>query len=93
MGKPTEPYNLVWVESYIAEKTSGLHGKVHIRPTVDSGYPTHLRVRCSHALKRDYPVGTKFHLKVKLTDKEGGEEFLHSLHTWAPVAIVRPEGA
>lgn len=36
MGKPTEPYDLVWVESYEAERTSGLHGKVHIRPIADT---------------------------------------------------------
>ncbi len=32
MGKPLEPYMMVVVESYVPERTSGLHGKVHIRP-------------------------------------------------------------
>ncbi len=31
---------------------------------------------------RNYPVGTRFKVKVKLTDREGGGEFLYSHHSW-----------
>lgn len=90
MGKPTEPYVILWVESYEPSSTSGLHGPIHIRPVAGSGYPTDLHVRCSKALSRDYPVGTRFKIKAKLTDKEGGGEFLHSHHSWWPVEIIEP---
>jgi hypothetical protein len=91
MGKPTEPYHLVWVESYRPDRRSGLHGEIHIRPTADSGFPTHLHVRCSKSLSRDYEPGTRFQIRAKLTDRESGGEFLHSDHRWAPLAIVRPD--
>lgn len=81
MGKPTEPTVKVMVESYY-EAGSGLHGDVHIRPVAELGYPTTLRVRCSKSLSRDYHVGTRFWIFAKLTDREGGAEFLSSHHSW-----------
>lgn len=82
MGKPTEPYLSVVVESYVPGATSGLHGPVHIRPVKGQGLATTLHVRCSKALSENYPVGTKFRIRAKLTDREGGGEFLHSHHAW-----------
>ena len=41
-----------------------------------------MRVECSKSLSRDYPVGTKFRIKAKLTDKEEGGEFLYSYFEW-----------
>jgi len=81
MGKPAEPTVRVMVESY-RESGSGLHGEVHIRPIAGQAYPTSLRVRCSKGLSRNYPVGTKFWIYAKLTDREGGSEFLSSHHSW-----------
>ena len=69
------PYIYVIVESYIPDKTSGLHGKVHIRPAKGQKYDQSLHVRCSKMLSKDYPVGTKFRIKAKLTDREGGGFF------------------
>lgn len=81
MGKPTEPTVRVMVESY-RESGSGLHGDVHIRPVGGQGYPTGLRVRCSKSLSRNYPVGTRFWIFAKLTDREGDSDFLSSHHSW-----------
>ncbi|MGY4499391.1 hypothetical protein ACVWYH_003322 [Bradyrhizobium sp. GM24.11] len=85
MAKRNEPYCVV--ESYYPESTAGLHGPVHIRPIQE--FPTHLRVECSKDLMnpRIHPVGTRFRLRVKLTDREGGGEFLYSYFGW-PVEIV-----
>ena len=41
-----------------------------------------MRVECSKQLMRDYPVGTKFRIKAKLTDREDGGEFLYSYFGW-----------
>jgi hypothetical protein len=82
MGKPFEPYLKVEVESYRPNNTSGLHGKVHIRPVAGKGYGANLHVRCSKSLSENYPVGTRFLITAKLTDREGGGEFLHSHHNW-----------
>jgi len=82
MAKPNEPYQLVEVESYRAASTSGLHGKVHIRPCKGQGYPELMHVECSKKLSKDYPVGTRFRVRAKLTDREGGSKFLYSYFGW-----------
>ena len=81
MAKTLEPYRYVIVESY-RERGSGLHGDVHIRPIVSEGLPLGIRVECAKSLSRDYPVGTKFRIKAKLTDREDGGEFLYSYFGW-----------
>lgn len=81
MAMPLEPYQLVLVESYEPESTAGLHGKVHIRPIPGNGFDG-VHVQCSKALSNDYPPGTRFRLKAKLTDRKGGGQFLYSYHGW-----------
>jgi hypothetical protein len=81
MAKPREPYRTVVVESYY-ESGSGLHSDVHVRPVASEGLPPGIRVECSRVLTRDFPVGTRFRIKAKLTDKEGGGEFLYSYFGW-----------
>jgi hypothetical protein len=86
MGRITERYVEVIVESYIPHSTSGLHGPVHIRPVKGQDpYTPDMQVRCSKLLSDTsvYPLGTRFKLKAKLTDRLGGKPFLHSPYTWA----------
>jgi hypothetical protein len=82
MAKHDEDYEWVDVESYVETLTSGLHGKVHIRPLPGQRFSPELRVECSKRLVRDYPLGTRFRILAKLTDREGGGEFLYSSWRW-----------
>jgi hypothetical protein len=82
MAKPFEPYRYVEVESYRPGNTGGLHGPVHIRPCPGQGFPTTIHVECSKDLSRKYPVGTRFRIRAKLTDREGQGEFLYSYFGW-----------
>lgn len=75
-------YEKVLVESFIPDSSSGRHGKVHIRPVEGGKYSPTLAVECSKKLSKDYPVGTKFLLRAKLTDREGGGEYLYSNYRW-----------
>lgn len=75
-------YEYVVVESFRPASTSGLHGDVHIRPVAGGKFPVSLHVACSKRLSRDYPVGTRFRLRIKLTNREDGGEYLYSHHTW-----------
>ncbi len=88
MAKPDETYRTVVVESFRPSSTSGLHGGIHIRPAVDQGIPTTLHVECSKKLSKDYPVGTKFRIQAKLTDREGGGEYLYSYFGW-PIEVLK----
>ena len=87
MAKEDEPYRQVVVESYKATNTSGLHGEIHIRPVAGQGFSTKLQVECSKKLSRNFPVGTQFQIQAKLTDREGGGEYLYSFHGW-PVTVL-----
>lgn len=76
------PYRWIEVESFIPDSTAGRHGLVHIRPVAGQGLSTELFVECSKGLSQNYPVGTRFRIRAKLTDKEGGGEFLYSYFGW-----------
>lgn len=78
----TNPYISVIVESFRPDHTSGLHGSIHIRPVPGQKYPPTLRVECSKKLSRNYPVGTRFRIMAKLTDREGEGAFLYSYFGW-----------
>jgi hypothetical protein len=75
-------YNDVIVESFVPSDTSGRHGAVHLRPLAGQGLSTALFVECSKTLSRDYPVGSLFKIRAKLTDRDGGGEYLYSYHGW-----------
>lgn len=75
-------YEWIVVESYYPTSTAGMHGLVHVRPIAGQGYSTDLQVECSRALVRDFPVGTRFRLQAKLTDREGGGQYLYSSWRW-----------
>jgi hypothetical protein len=90
MAKSNEPYQYLLVESFRPNSTSGLHGDVHIRPCAGQGYPTTLHVECSKDLVRNYPVGTKFRIKAKLTDRLGSGDFLYSYFGWKYEVVSKP---
>ena len=93
MALRNEPYRFVVVESYKPLHTGGLHGEVHIRPVVGQDLSTTLHVECSKALSTDYPVGTRFRIKAKLTGRRGGGEFLYSYFGWRHEVLGKPDGA
>jgi hypothetical protein len=78
-------YQYVIVESYLPENTSGLHGKVHIRPIEGQGLDTNMHVQCSKELSdiKHFPIGTQFKIKAKITERLGGKPFLYSSYKWA----------
>jgi hypothetical protein len=89
MGKPQEPYIRIIVETYY-ESGSGLHGDIHVRPIAGQQIPQDLRVRFPRALRSAYPVGTRFRVYAKLTDREGGGNFIHTNHAW-DVEVLGPD--
>jgi hypothetical protein len=81
-------YKEIVVESFMPSETSGRHGKVHVRPVEGQFYPQTLFVECAKRLTEDYPVGTRFKLRVKLTDREGSGEYLYSYFGW-PFQVIK----
>ena len=89
VGKPEEPYIRIVVETY-RESGSGLHGDIHVRPIAGQGIPQSLRVRFPKSLRSAHPIGTRFRVYAKLTDREGGGEFVHTNHAWDVEVLVPP---
>ncbi len=80
-------YQTIVVESFDPSGNAGKHGDLHVRPAKGQFYPQSLRVECSRSITRDFPVGTKFRIQVKLTDREGEGEYLYSSYKW-PFEVV-----
>lgn len=91
MAKLDEQYEWVDVESYLPPRTSGRHGKVHVRPLPGQRFPVDLHVECGRAMRKSYPVGTRFRILAKITDREGGGEFLYTSYRWAYEVLWRPD--
>ena len=78
-----DSYQLIIVESFYPMDTAGRHGLVHIRPLPNQEpFSQNMFVECSKSLSRDYPVGTKFEIEAKITDREGGTQFIYSHYKW-----------
>jgi hypothetical protein len=75
-------YEYVIVETFIPASTSNKYGRVHVRPIPGGKYPVTVHVECAKRLSTDYPIGTRFKLLAKLTDRENGGEFLYSSYRW-----------
>lgn len=56
---------------------------MHIKPFEGQGpFIEDIHVSCSKRLSEEYPVGTKFKIKAKLTNRKGGKPFAYSHRTW-----------
>jgi hypothetical protein len=88
MALPNEPFVTVVVESFEAPKRSGHHGIIHVRPLLGQGFDG-LEVECAREMRYAYPVGTKFKVTAKLSDKEGGAPYLKAPYAWGFTKISR----
>jgi len=78
-------YDYIIVESFITKDTTGRHGLIHIRPIPgQEPFMTNMFVECSKELTNEhvYSIGTKFRIKAKITNKEGGTPYIYSHYTW-----------
>lgn len=80
-------YTEIIVESFVPDNLRNKHGEVHIRPVTDQNeFKRNLFVQCSKTLSDDYPVGTKFRIRAKLTNREG-TPFITSHYTWPYIVL------
>jgi len=86
MSQPFEPYISITVETFIDART----GKVRVRPLPDEGYPPNIVVECPRSVRSQYPVGTRFKISAKLTDRDGGQPYLYSHHSWPMTVVETP---
>ncbi|HDY7704197.1 TPA: hypothetical protein RQK06_004284 [Vibrio vulnificus] len=98
-----QSYYELWFESFTLQSISGHRSSVQLRLIQSQSLPDEITNECalrgsnpfelltefSKKLFHDYPVGTKFKLKAKLTDREGEGMFLYSYYRWAPIEILK----
>ena len=87
MAQPWSPYERIVVETYNGPPR-GHHGRIRARPVEGQGYPVTMKVECSKAMRESHPVGTKFRIHAKETDRKGGPSFLYSGPSW-PYEVVK----
>lgn len=85
MARDAWAYREVAVESALDTAS----GKPRIRPVSGQAFATDMRVQCSRSLldTERYPIGTRFLLSVRITDRQGGEPFLYAWHG-DPVTVM-----
>jgi hypothetical protein len=69
-------------------------GKLRIKPVAGQAYATSMRVQCARVLSdpAQYTAGTRFLIRAKLTDRNGGAPFLYAWHG-DPVKVLTPREA
>lgn len=81
-------YSEIIVESFYCFDGGARHGHIHIRPVPgQSPYETDMFVECPNELKNAYPVGTKFQIRAKITNKQGGTPFIYTHYSWPYVVL------
>jgi hypothetical protein len=76
-------YEYIIVESYLPRNTSGLHGPVHLRPIKgQEPFLDTYHVTSNPVLKEDYPVGTKFRVRGKISQLGNGAKYVYSNPKW-----------
>jgi len=56
----------------------GSSKSVRARPVLGQNLDVAMNVECSSKMRMNYPVGTRFLIATKLTNREGGADFLYS---------------
>ena len=79
-------YTPVVVESFYHTGGGSAHA-VRCRPVEGQGLPTTMYVECSSKMRKIHPVGTRFRITAKVTDKDGGTPFLYTSHLWPYVVV------
>ena len=81
MEKLWSPYVNVVVETYCAAGR-GHTRSIRVRPIPGEAFSPTMNVECSRSMRTRYRVGTRFPIRAKLTDKEGGKPFLYCRYDW-----------
>lgn len=58
-----------------------------VRPVKGQAFPTSMRVQCSRAMRKAFPLGSKFRLPVDLIENKTGGRFLREIgkETWVRI--------
>ncbi len=84
-------YRYIVIETYINVQ-GGSPKRVRARPLAGQGLDVSMNVECSAKMRQGHPLGTKFLIRARVTDREGGTPFLYS-HFNSPYRVLDNEEA
>lgn len=61
---------------------------IRARPLAGQGLSASMHVECSSKMRNQYPVGTIFVVRAKITSREGGPDFVYTSWQW-PYKVVQ----
>jgi hypothetical protein len=80
------------VESYWSGPVSGHRGEIRVRAVPGQSVDSELYVRALRAMREAFPEGTRFLIRAKISNREGGGEYVNTSN-WDPVWPVSDEEA
>jgi hypothetical protein len=85
-------YQLLDVVSFCPASAAGRHGNVHVRPLRGQWASEDLFVECSKEMVniKRYPVGTRFRICAKVTDRLGSGPYVYTYFGW-PFEVLGQE--
>lgn len=97
-------YYELWFESFRLKYTAGHISEIQLKLVPGQSLPQEISTECKSRdvdpfillaecntdLFTMHPVGTKFLLKAKLTDREGSKPFFYNYYRWQPIEVERP---
>lgn len=73
---------VIKAKTFIPDNPELTDAKIRVRPLLDQGVDESLRIECPRKIRKDYPVGTVFEMKVKMCQRESGANFLYNHYSW-----------
>ena len=86
MVKRTGAYREIVAHVFMGADSMG-RPKIQVRPVAGQGIDAKLNIECARKLREEHPIGTRFRIRVQLTDMDG-TRFLYSYFGW-PVELLR----
>lgn len=77
-----DEYKVIKAETFIPESHESTDAKIRVRPLEGQGLSTDLRITCPRKVRDEFPVGTKFEMRVKMCQREDGSYYLYNYHSW-----------
>ena len=82
-----EAYHFIIVETYLFGPR-GDKGEVRVRPIAGQIFPASMNIECSKKMRYNHPIGTKFKIRVKVSElSETNKQFLYCHYNW-PYEVV-----
>ena len=75
------------VEAFKADDEKS-RSPIRVRPVAGQGLSTTMRVECSKSMRTAYPIGQKFCINARITQRLGSPDFLYSNYRdeWNPIS-------